>query len=234
MDVSLRKKIGYSGTSTIMLLELIPMFAVIFIGAYLGVSLVNEVGAEKAQDPGFAFVHLMGLAGVIFVVITQIRINVMNLYGGSITLASGFDVVAHFRPGRPWWMFGVWLFGVIFYATNVISHFGTFLAITGVLTNAWVLIILVDYFIRRRMMKLGRADNIEFREHEVRSWNPCGLVSLGIAVIAGAFGILKVYPTEYSSFVAMILGPIIHIAMTKATGGKYYLPEESKPLTTPA
>ncbi|GAA2353252.1 hypothetical protein [Streptomyces violaceusniger] len=64
-------------------------------------------GEAKAQDPGFVFVHLMGLLGVVFVVITQIRINVMNLYGGSITLSSGFDVVAGFRPGRPWWMFGV-------------------------------------------------------------------------------------------------------------------------------
>jgi cytosine permease len=219
------KNIRYRGAGTIMLLELVPMFIVIFLGAYFGSTLVREFGAEKAQDPGFVFVHLLGIGGVIFVIITQIRINVMNLYGGSITLSSGFDVAAHFRPGRPWWMFAVWLFGVIFYATNVINHLGTFLAITGVLTNTWVLIILADYFICRRWMKLGRGEEIEYREEEVRPWNPCGLSSLGFAVAIGALGILGVYPIEYSSFVAMILGPIVHVALTVATKGKYYLPK---------
>lgn len=221
------KTIRYRGTATIMLLELIPMFVVIFLGAYLGASLVGGFGAEKAQDPGFVFVHLMGLGGVVFVIITQIRINVMNLYGGSITLSSGFDVAAHFRPGRPWWMFAVWLFGVIFYATNVINHLGTFLAITGVLTNTWVLIILADYFICRRWLKLGRGEDVEYREEEVRPWNPCGLISLGVAVAVGALGILEIYPMAYASFVAMILGPILHVALTVATKGRYYQPKPS-------
>ncbi|CAM5427501.1 purine-cytosine permease family protein [Streptomyces antimycoticus] len=217
-------KIRYRGTATIMLLELIPMFVIIFLGAMLGASLVGSFGEAKAQDPGFVFVHLMGLLGVVFVVITQIRINVMNLYGGSITLSSGFDVVAGFRPGRPWWMFGVWLFGVIFYATNVINHLGTFLAVTGVLTNTWVLIILADYFICRRWLKLGRAEGIEFREDDVREWNPCGLLSLGLAVFVGALGILGLYPVAYASFISMFLGPIVHVILTKTTKGRFYTP----------
>lgn len=171
------------------------------------------------------FVHVMGLAGVIFVLITQIRINVMNLYSGSLALASGFEVAAHFKPGRPWWMFLVWFFGVVFYATNVINHLGTFLAVAGVLTNTWVLIILADYFICRRMLKLGRAENIEFHEDEVRRWNPCGLISLGVAVLVGAFGIVEIYPIYYASFVAMFLGPILHVLLTVMTKGKFYTPE---------
>src|SRR5215212_11010457 len=75
--------------------------------------------------------------------------------------------------GRQWWMFLVWFFGIVFYATNVIQSLGTFLAIAGVLTNAWLLIILADYFICRRWLRLGRMEGIEFREDEVRAWNPC-------------------------------------------------------------
>jgi purine-cytosine permease-like protein len=223
------KQIRYRGTATIMLLELIPMFAVIFLGCFLGASLLGELtgpdAQSRAQDPGFMFVHIMGLAGVIFVFITQIRINVMNLYGGSIALASGFEVAAHFKPGRPWFMFFVWFFGVVFYATNVIDHLGTFLAITGVLTNTWVLIILADYFICRRMLGLGRSHDIEFHEDDVRRWNPCGLISLGVAVFVGALGILEVYPIYYASFVSMLLGPLLHVALTRATNGRYYTPE---------
>jgi cytosine permease len=225
------KKIRYRGTATIMLLELIPMFTVIFLGSFIGASLIGGLtgpdAQSNAQDPGFMFVHVMGLLGVLFVIITQIRINVMNLYGGSIALASGFEVAARFNPGRPWFMFFVWFFGVVFYATNVIDHLGTFLAVTGVLTNTWVLIILADYFICRRMLGLGRSNDIEFREDEVRRWNPCGLISLGVAVFIGALGILEVYPIYYASFVAMVLGPLLHVALTKATKGRYYTPEHA-------
>jgi purine-cytosine permease-like protein len=225
------KQIRYRGTASIMLLELVPMFTVIFLGCFLGSTLIHELSGpdaqSNAQDPGFMFVHLMGLAGVLFVLITQIRINVMNLYSGSIALASGFEVAAHFKPGRPWWMFLVWFFGVVFYATNVINHLGTFLAITGVLTNTWVLVILADYFVCRRMLKLGRTHDIEFHESEVRHWNPCGLLALGIAVFVGALGIFEVYPLYLASFVAMILGPILHIAFTMYTRGRYYTPDAS-------
>jgi cytosine permease len=225
------RQIRYRGTATIMLLELIPMFTVIFLGCFIGATLYAELtgpdAQSNAQDPGFMFVHIMGLAGVFFVLITQIRINVMNLYSGSIALASGFEVAAHFKPGRPWWMFLVWFFGVVFYATNVIDHLGTFLAITGVLTNTWVLIILADYFICRRWMGLGRTEDIEFHESDVRRWNPCGLWSLGVAVAVGALGIFEVYPLYLASFVAMFLGPVLHIVLTKLTGGRYYTPKAS-------
>ncbi len=75
-------------------------------------------------------------------------------------------------------MFAVWLFGVVFYATNMINHLGTSLAITGVLTNTWVLIILADYAICRRWLKPGRSEQVEFREGEVREWNPDRIVSI--------------------------------------------------------
>jgi cytosine permease len=227
------KQIRYRGTASIMCLELVPMFTVIFLGCFIGASLLHELtgpdAESNAQDPGFMFVHLMGLVGVLFVVITQIRINVMNLYSGSIALASGFEVAAHFKPGRPWWMLLVWFFGVVFYATNVINHLGTFLAVTGVLTNNWVLIILADYFICRRALGLGRTSDIEYHEADVRSWNPCGLISLGTAVLLGAVGILGVYPIYYASFVSMAVGPVLHIALTRGTRGRYYSPAGRRP-----
>jgi purine-cytosine permease-like protein len=225
------RDIRYRGTTAIMLGELIPMFAVIFLGAFIGATLLAGLhgpnAQSNAQDPGFMFVYLMGGAGVVFAVITQIRINVMNLYGGSIALSSGFDVAANFRPGRQYWTYLVWILGVVFYAFNVINHLGTFLAVTGVLTNTWVLIILADYFVCRRWMKLGRSENIEFEQHEVRSWNPCGLASLGLAVLVGALGIVGVYPVYYASFISMLLGPILHVAFTAATKGRYYTPVQA-------
>jgi cytosine permease len=220
------RNIRYRGTATIMIAELVPMFCVIFLGAFIGSTILHELhGADpqlRAQDPGFMFTYLIGVVGVIFAVITQIRINVMNLYSGSIALSNGFDVSANFRPGRQWWMFLVWIIGVITYSLNVISHLSTFLAITGVLTNTWLFIILVDYFVCRRWLKLGRTTRIEFKRKEVPAWNPCGLASLGIAVLVGALGIGGLYPVYYASFAAMLLGPLLHILFTSASKGRFY------------
>ena len=225
------QRIRYRGTASIMIFELIPMLIVIGLGCFFGINLYSELSGPDAQsyaqDPGYLFVNVIGLLGVILVVVTQIRVNVMNLYSGSIALASGFEVAAKIKPGRPWWMFLIWGVGVLFYVTNVLNHLGTFLAIAGVLTNTWVLIILADYFVCRRWMKLGKPENVEFHEKEVPKWNPCGLTSLGVAVTIGAMGIIGIYPIYFASFVAMIVGPLIHIALTRATGGRYYTPKRT-------
>ncbi|GAA2353247.1 hypothetical protein [Streptomyces violaceusniger] len=87
-----------------------------------------------------------------------------------------------------------------------------------------MLIILADYFICRRWLKLGRAEGIEFREDDVREWNTCGLLSLGLAVFVGALGILGIYPEAYASFISMFLGPVVHVILTKTTKGRFYAP----------
>ena len=45
-----------------------------------------------------------------------------------------------------------------------------------------------------------------------------------MAVAVGALGIIGVYPTYYASFLAMVMGPLLHVAITAATKGRYYEP----------
>ncbi|AQA07169.1 hypothetical protein BVC93_32295 (plasmid) [Mycobacterium sp. MS1601] len=53
----------------------------------------------------------MGLLGVIFAVVTHVRINVMNLYSGSLALSNAADALSTRRSGRQWWMVGLILVG---------------------------------------------------------------------------------------------------------------------------
>ncbi|MDD2068595.1 hypothetical protein NPS49_09725 [Pseudomonas putida] len=131
----------------------------------------------------------------------------------------------NFRPGRQWWMLLVLVLGVVFYVCNILQYTGTFLAITGILTNTWVFIILADYYICRKVMKLAPDDFIEFRKEYLCKWNHCGVFSLLIAVAIGAAGVMGAYPMYYASFIAMIVGPILHVIATKMTEGRYYFSE---------
>ena len=137
------------------------------------------------------FVYLKGWGGVVFAVITQIRINVMNLYSGSLALSNGFTSR---HTGVPAGNGGCSSSGCSASSSTPRTSSTTrhLLAIAGVLTNTWLLIILADYFVCRRWLRLGRMEGIEFREEEVRAWNPCGLISLGVAVAVGALGIIGV------------------------------------------
>lgn len=218
--------ISHKGTATIMLGMLIPIVAVMLCGAFLAYTLMPHIQSGDpfalALDPGFVFPFVIALVGVIFTIITQIRINVMNLYSGSIALSNTMDMAFNYRPGRQWWMVLVWGLGVVFYIFNILQYTGTFLAITGILTNTWVFIILADYFVCRKMLNLAPSDFVEFRREYLRSWNPCGVISLLVAVAIGAAGILGAYPLYYASFIAMLVGPLLHVTFTVATRGRYY------------
>ncbi|GGE15739.1 hypothetical protein GCM10011571_16740 [Marinithermofilum abyssi] len=208
---------------------LVPMTAVIILGAMLAYTLLPHLTGNNsyamASDPGFVFPFVMGFLGMVFAVVTQIRINVMNLYSGSLALSNTMDIAFRFRPGRQWWMLLIWILGVVFYAANVLQYMGTFLAITGILTNTWVFIILADYYICRKVMRLAPTDFVEFRQEYLRSWNPAGMISLSLAVLIGALGVFHVYPIYYASFLSMIIGPVVNVILTAVSKGRFYFRE---------
>ncbi|KAF1015335.1 MAG: hypothetical protein GAK29_04601 [Acinetobacter bereziniae] len=221
-----KSSVTHKGTAAIMLGMLIPIVLVMLCGAFLAYTIMPHLNAgtawSLAHDPGFVFPFIMGLIGVVFAVITQIRINVMNLYSGSIALSNTMDMAFNYRPGRQWWMMLILILGIVFYVFNILQYTGTFLAITGILTNTWVFILLADYFICRKVFNLAPTDFIEFRKEYLHRWNPSGVIALVVAVLIGAAGILGLYPMVYASFIAMIIGPIIHVVISLATKGKYY------------
>jgi purine-cytosine permease-like protein len=124
-----RPGISHKGTATIMLGMLIPIVVVMLFGAFMAYTLMPHIQGEDvwslALDPGFVFPLIIGLTGVLFAVITQIRINVLNLYSGSIALSNTMDMAFNYRPGRQWWMLLVWLLGVVFYICNILQYTGT-------------------------------------------------------------------------------------------------------------
>ncbi|KPW33608.1 hypothetical protein ALO87_200047 [Pseudomonas syringae pv. apii] len=96
--------ITHKGTATIMLGMLLPIVFVMLCGAFLAYTLIPHIAAGDAytlaMDPGFVFPFVIALIGVIFTIITQVRINVLNLYSGSIALSNTMDMAFNLRPGR--------------------------------------------------------------------------------------------------------------------------------------
>ena len=227
-----RRDISYRGTAGIMFGEMLMIGVVLIFGALIAFTMYPSFASDEAEllstDPGYVFAAVMGLLGVIFAVITQIRINVMNLYSGSLAFANTWDAFSARKIRRNWWMVGLLVLGVVLYPVNVLQYTDKFLAVTGIMTNTWIFILLADYYICRKVMKLSDTSNIEYEEGRIRDWNPCGIAAMAIAVFIGALGLFGLYPTYYSSFIAMFVGPVAHIILTAATRGKFYKPASAQ------
>ncbi|WP_104126218.1 cytosine permease [Cryobacterium sp. Y57] len=219
-----KKTLGYIGTGRIMFAEMLMIAIVLFLGAFIAFTILPYLEGDEllATDPGFVFATFMLLLGVIFTIITQIRINVMNLYSGSLAFANTWDVISKRKIRRNWWMVGLLIVGILLYPANVLQYTDTFLAVTGVMTNTWIFILLADYFICRKLLKLAKSEVIEYRDGVIRNWNPCGLVAMGLAVAIGAAGVFGMYPVYYASFIAMAIGPSVYVVLTVATKGRFY------------
>jgi len=221
-----RPSIGYRGTGRIVLTELLMISVVMVFGMLISYTLLPSLtgsdAAVLATDPGFLFASFMGLTGVLFTVVTQIRINVMNLYSGSLAFANTWDALVKRRVRRNWWMVGLLVIGIVLYPINILQYTATFQSVTGIMTNTWIFILLADYYVCRKGLRLAPVDRIEYREGLVRNWNPCGLIAMGVAIAVGGLGVAGIYPYYYASFLAMAIGPVLHVALTLLTRGRYY------------
>ncbi|MDF2468946.1 MAG: hypothetical protein K0Q61_1318 [Rhodococcus erythropolis] len=235
-----KKTVGYRGTSGLMLAELSMCAVVVLLGAFLGFTMLSHFDGNRADaelaatDPGLYFAVIMGFLGVVFAVVTQVRINVMNLYSGSLAFSNAADAMSPRRIGRQWWMVGLIVIGIGVYPLNVLQYTDKFLAVTGIMTNTWIFILLADYYVCRKLMRLAPSENIAFEDGAVRNWNPAGLFAMATGIAVGGIGVFGGYPTYYASFIAMAIGPVVYIPLMIATKGKYYAPADAGPPATVA
>jgi len=223
-----KRSVGYAGTAAVMFVELLMIAVVMIVGVLLGFTMLNHFDGTQSErelaatDPGLIFAVVMGFLGVVFAILTQVRINVMNLYSGSLALSNAWDALSSKKFGRQWWMVALVTVGIVLYPINVLQYTDKFLAVTGIMTNTWILILLSDYFICRKLLRLAPANTVEYRDGFVKNWNGCGIMALGAGIGVGLAGVLGIYPLHFASFAAMIVGPAIYVPLMVVTKGSQY------------
>ncbi|MDC0831773.1 ATP-binding protein [Geitlerinema sp. CS-897] len=166
--------------------------------------------------------------GTLFVIISQIKINVTNAYAGSLAWSNFFSRLTHNHPGRVVWL----VFNVaISLLLMELGVFETLEAILGLYSNvaiAWVGALVADLVINK---PLGWSPSyIEFKRAHLYSINPVGFgatvvaSSISIAAFVGAFGdFAQAYAPFLALGIAFVLSPVLAIA----TDGKYYIAREN-------
>ena len=204
-------------------------------GALLAwLALRNAVPADKAVDPnqmyliGFSHVFdnttLAIAATALFVVVSQLKINVTNAYAGSLAWSNFFARLTHSHPGRVVWVVFNTLIALLLMELNVFQALGQVLGLYSNIAISWMAAVVADLVINK---PLGLSPKgIEFKRSNLYDINPVGVGAMGIASllsIAAFGGLLGAELQPYASFVALGSALLISPLIAWATGGRYYL-----------
>ncbi|MDE3010192.1 MAG: response regulator [Pseudomonadota bacterium] len=175
--------------------------------------------ADVFSDPRWA-----ALATLLFVVVSQIKINVTNAYAGSLAWSNVFARITHSHPGRVVWL----IFNVLI--ALVLMEFGVFAAlehVLGLYSNvaiAWIGAVVADLVVNKPLGWSPR--HIEFQRAHLYDVNPVGFGTLifataaGMCAYAGLFGPL---PQAFSAFITLASAFVCAPLIAWGTRGRYYI-----------
>lgn len=203
-------------------------------GSFLAVlTLSTAVPANEAADPAHMYLAAFGymipnetaalLLMAAFVVVSQLKINVMNAYAGSLAWSNFFSRLTHSHPGRVVWLVFNVAIALLLMELGIYRLLEETLGIFSIVAMSWLCTISADLFINK---KLGLSPpGIEFKRAHLYDINPVGLgamfgaTTIALAAHFGAFGDLMASLATYVTLTALVISP----AIAFATRGKYYL-----------
>ena len=165
----------------------------------------------------------LGLAAL-FVVISQIKINVTNAYAGSIAWSNFFSRLTHNHPGRIVWLIFNIAIALMLMEIGVYEAIEHTLVIYSIIAAAWVGALVADLVVNK---PLGFSPAyIEFKRAHLCDINPVGVGAMVLAVglgLLGHAGILGATARSCSPFVALATAFLTAPLIAWATGGQTYL-----------
>lgn len=176
--------------------------AVYLISFPLGAVLALYTGSD---NPGSYITGVLGLFGVIWVAATQLRINNMNFYSGSLALANFASRILHWVPGRRFWVVFVGFVAFIGALLHVEEHLVSVVSFMGIFCLAWLGVLIADICVIKPKLRVAPS-HIEHRRGYLANWGIPALASLLTGAIVGAVSSMAGIP---GAVAGSILGDVL-------------------------
>lgn len=214
-------------------------------GAFLAfVALQHQIPAEQALEPtrmylaGFAYVFtdpaIVVAVTVVFVIVSQMKINLTNAYAGSLAWSNFFARLTHSHPGRVVWLVFNVLIAVLLMVLGVFAALEHVLGVYSNVAIAWIGALVADLVINK---PLGLSPKgIEFKRAYLYDINPVGIGAMVVAVSASMLayaGVLGPTLQAFSSIIALLSALAAAPLLAWLTKGKYYLTRQEAPRWSP-
>ena len=211
----------------------------ILAGSFLAVlALSHGISEVDSSDPtrmymvAFSYIAsspeaALSVAGV-FVILSQLKINVTNAYAGSIAWSNFFSRLTHSHPGRVVWLVFNVAIALLLMELGVYRALEQTLGFYAIVAVAWLGSLVADLVINK---PLGLSPkHIEFKRAHLYDINPVGVGSMILSSILGMLchaGILGAIAQSLSHFITLGVALIAAPFIAWYTKGRYYLARPS-------
>ncbi|MFM0673356.1 purine-cytosine permease family protein [Paraburkholderia sediminicola] len=204
-----REEAAKAATLTSLIGATIPVLATPLLGIYL-----LACSAGQVVDPGIALVRVLATYGLLLVVVTQLRVNVINAYFGTNALENFSSQVLKLRWNRSAYLAPFMLVVFLITTSHFLDYFSTIMTIISVFLFNWTMVFFGEMtFVRRRF---GLPQWSEFRRAYTARYNFVGLISLwlptalGIALASGVIGpAARIWAVPVAGSMAFLLPLVI-------------------------
>jgi signal transduction histidine kinase/CheY-like chemotaxis protein len=193
-----------------------------------GLPYIHAINPTHMYLAGFGHVfssYQVALAvTALFVIISQVKVNMTNAYAGSLAWSNFFARLTHSHPGRVVWAIFNALIAVMLMELDLFQALEQVLGLYSNIAISWITAVVADLVINK---PLGLSPKgIEFRRAYLYDINPVGVGAmllasvLSISAFAGAFG----HDLQaFSAFIALVTALIASPVIAWITKGKYYI-----------
>lgn len=222
-----REDRGFGGFVFVVVNTLFPVLLMYTIG-------IQMLAASGQPDPGVTLVRLLGPFGLAVTLLTQVRINLLNLYGGTLGLANFCARIFGFVPGRHFWVLPFLLIGTCIILTPFREHFGQVSIYISIFLCAWVSALIGDRMLVRSRYPLPSWS--EVRRAYLPDWNRVGIISMWMPVAIAcvmASGALGRHAYALAVPLAIVgpflLAPIVAALLPRAELLRAYIGRDMEP-----
>ncbi len=218
---------------------IIPGALKILGGAFLAFLLVQAGSTlSEAMEPTRMYLsafsqvfenpELVLLATLVFVVISQIKINVVNAYAGSLAWSNFFARLTYSHPGRVVWLVFNCLIAVLIITLGIFESLEHVLSLYSIIAVAWIGTVVADLVINK---PLGLSPpGIEFKRAHLYDFNPVGIGSMVISAIIAAIAQLGVWggmTQAFAPFIALGCTLVMTPLLALLTRSRFYIARPS-------
>ncbi|HET8869170.1 MAG TPA: histidine kinase dimerization/phospho-acceptor domain-containing protein, partial [Aquabacterium sp.] len=200
--------------------------------AYLAIR--HSLPVERAVDPNQMYLGAWEIwlhdpswavaATALFVVISQLKINVTNAYAGSLAWSNFFARVTHSHPGRVVWVVFNAVIALLLMELNLFQALSKVLGLYSNIAIAWMMAVVADLVINKPMGWSPRG--IEFKRAYLYDINPVGVGAMGAASVLSVMaymGWMGSLAQAFSAVIALVTAFVVSPLIAWATQGRYYL-----------
>lgn len=205
------------------------------IGSFLAIlALSHGIDFDDAADPTRMYMVAFGYvtsspevalaAAGIFVILSQVKINVTNAYAGSIAWSNFFSRLTHRHPGRVVWLVFNVCIALLVMELGIYRALEATLGFYGVIAISWAGALVADLVINK---PLGLSpSHIEFKRAHLYDINPVGVGSMFLAIAVGMLSYIGLFgeiAQALAHFIALGTALAAAPAIAILTGSRYYI-----------